>query len=110
VPAARAGYHTAAWIAGGVAIAGAASAVTFWALARRRWDDLRDRCAGPCPASEGGAIDRGRFYQTMTNASWIVAGVGAAGALGLAIAAHRADTTEVSVAVSPAGLIVAGAF
>jgi tetratricopeptide (TPR) repeat protein len=101
------------WTAFGVAAAGWLAFGTFYLLADGQHDRLARECGGgPCPASERGAIARGRFYQGVANVSLIVGALGlGTGVLLWALPPSEAGPgARVSLRVSPGTWALSGRF
>lgn len=73
------GMRTAAYVAGGVGIAGLASFGVFGYLTRSQFNSLEQDCPdATCPPNSADEVDRGRLYQTVANVSLGVGVLGAA--------------------------------
>ena len=83
-PAAGGGKQTAAFIAGGVGVAGLAMFGVFGAMSNSKYNELNEACAGGrCPPNRQSDIDAGKRDQTLANVGLAVGlvGVGTSAAL-----------------------------
>lgn len=106
--------RTAAYVAGGVAVAGLATFTIAGLLANGTYGDLRDACgAGPCPLGHQDDIDRGRTQQTVANVGLAVFAVAGAAAVTTFVLSRpktpHAGTTVAGVA-GPAFVGLRGSF
>jgi tetratricopeptide (TPR) repeat protein len=71
------GKRTAAFIAGGVGVAGLATFGVLGAMSNSKYNDLEDACPnGRCSSDQQGKIDDGKLYQTLANVGLVVGVVG----------------------------------
>lgn len=73
----------AGWSSLALGAAGWITLTVFGLLASERFDDLEERCGGPCPPSLGDDVDQGRLYQTLANVGLALGVVGTGVGLGL---------------------------
>ncbi len=105
------GLRTAAYVAGGVGVAGLVTFGVFGALNRSAYSDLESKCtANSCAASNASQIDKGRMYQTVANVGLGVAAVGAAAAVTLFIIAPSRSERALALHVGPASFELRGGF
>jgi hypothetical protein len=108
------GLRTAAYIAGGVGVAGLGTFAIFGALEKSSYNDLKEAChGGPCPPERSDDISTGRARQTIANVGLGVGIVGlATGAvLFLVSAPPKAPTTgRASIVVAPGFVGVGGSL
>jgi hypothetical protein len=112
----KASSHTLGWIAGGVGIAGLATAGVFWVLRGGTIRDLDDMCAGKtCPPRAQDTIDRGRLYTGVAEAGLAVGVVGLAVGAGILLTGSGSETNgeakpSVAVVAGPGAVHVLGRF
>ena len=71
------GKRTAAFIAGGVGVAGLATFGVLGAMSNSKYNELDDACPNAkCAADQQGNIDDGKLYQTLANVGLVVGVVG----------------------------------
>jgi hypothetical protein len=71
------GKRTAAFIAGGVGLAGLASFGVLGAMSNAKYNSLEKACAGSvCTPDHQSDIDKGKRYQTLANVGLVVGAVG----------------------------------
>ena len=103
----------AAYVAGGVGVAGLVTFGIAGIMARSTYNDLNGACGGgPCPADKTGEISSGKTQQTIANVGLIVgiAGVAAGGTLFVLSLPKGAATTTTGLAVSPGWVGVRGTW
>lgn len=114
-PAAESGgspLRTAAYVAGGIGVAGIATFVVTGVMARSTYNDLNSACqGGPCPSDKTGEISSGKTQQTIANVGLIVgiAGVAAGGTL-FVLSLSKGPSTSTGLVVSPGWMGVHGRF
>jgi hypothetical protein len=106
------GLRTAAYIAGGVGIAGLATFAVFGSLEKSSFNELNDAChGGPCPPGKADDISTGRSRQTIANVGLGtgIAGLAAGVVLFFVSSPPKAPTTaHASVVVAPGFVGVGG--
>ncbi len=103
----------AAYVAGGVGVAGLVTFGIAGIMARSTYNDLNGACGGgPCPADKTGEISSGKTQQTVANVGLIVgiAGVAAGGTLFVLSLPKGAATATTGLAVSPGWVGVRGTW
>jgi hypothetical protein len=105
------GLRTAAYVAGGVGVAGLVTFGVFGALDHSIYSDLQAKCAtGSCAAGNGSQIDKGRMYQSVANIGLGVAAIGAAAAVTLFLVSPAHSERPVALQVGPASVVIRGGF
>jgi hypothetical protein len=108
------GLRTAAYIAGGVGVAGLATFAIFGSLEKSSYNELNDAChGGPCPPERADDIAAGRSRQTIANVGLGVglAGLAAGVVLFVVSSPPKAPTTaRASVLVAPGFVGVGGSL
>jgi hypothetical protein len=108
------GLRTAAYIAGGVGVAGLATFAIFGSLEKSSYNELNDAChAGPCPPERADDVATGRSRQTIANVGLGVgiAGLAAGVVLFVVSAPPKAPTTaRATVLVAPGFVGVGGSL
>jgi hypothetical protein len=107
------GLRTAAYIAGGVGVAGLATFAIFGSLEKSSFNQLNDACHGePCPPGHADDIATGRSRQTIANVGLAAGAVGLATGVVLFIVSAPskapATTARTSVVVGPGFVGVGG--
>lgn len=111
----RASMRTAAYVAGGVGVAGLATFAIAGSIARSKYDSLKDECGGgPCDASRKDDVASGRRTATIANVGLIVGAVGVAAGTTLFVlsGSSKKEPSAVSteVAAAPGWVEVRGRF
>jgi hypothetical protein len=107
---------TVSVIIGGVGVAGLAVGTIFGLVASHDWSNAQSECRSPtnCPSHGASVNDHDATVTagTVSTVSFIVGGVALAGAAVLYLTAPHGsgEPASVAVGVSPAGLLVRGAF
>jgi hypothetical protein len=104
------GLRTAAYVAGGVGVAGLVTFGVFGALDHSIYSDLQSKCAAGCAAGNSSQIDKGRMYQSVANIGLGVAAIGAAAAVTLLIVAPAHSERPVALQVGPGSVVLRGGF
>ena len=107
------GLRTAAYVAGGVGVLGAAGFAAFGLLDRATYRDLEASCPdGQCPLDRESDIDKGRRYQLLANVSLgvVAVGVAASTVLFLLSPSEEAAPGTVAICVQPTSFSVEGKF
>ena len=105
-----------AFVLGGVGVVGVATFAVAGSMSRSTFATLEDDCPNKaCPADSQQDIDRGKTEQLVANVGLAVGAVGLAAGVALFVVdlgsgSANVPATSVRVAVSPAGLAVAGSF
>jgi hypothetical protein len=105
--------RTAAYVAGGVGVAGLVTFGIAGMMARSTYNDLNTTCnGGPCPADKVGEISSGKTQQTIANVGLIVgiAGVAAGGTLFVLSLSKGTAGPSTGLVVSPGWMGVHGSF
>jgi hypothetical protein len=102
------GLRTAAFVAGGVGVAGLATFVIFGALEKSTYNNLQDAChGGPCPPERADDISTGKSRQTIANIGLVAGLVGAAAGAVLFVVSAPSSKTQSSASAS---VVVAPGF
>jgi hypothetical protein len=111
------GTRTAAFIAGGVGIAGLATFGIFGAMSNSKFSELEDACPDDrCDQSREGDIDDGKTFQTVANVGLAVGiiGLGTSAALfifgGSGGAEQKSDSAKLDLGVGPTSITLRGRF
>ncbi|HEX3343465.1 MAG TPA: tetratricopeptide repeat protein [Polyangiaceae bacterium] len=105
--------RTAAYVAGGVGVAGLVTFGIAGILARSTYNDLNGAChGGPCPPDKTGEISSGKTQQTIANVGLIVgiAGVAGGGTLFVLSLGKSSSGPTTGLAVGPGWAGVRGRF
>jgi hypothetical protein len=106
------GLRTAAYVAGGVGVAGLATFAIFGAMEKSKFNELNDAChGGPCPPGHADDISAGRSNQTIANVGLAVGALGVAAGAVLFVVSGRSKTPatgQASLVVSPGFVGVGG--
>ncbi|MGD0524324.1 MAG: tetratricopeptide repeat protein [Polyangiaceae bacterium] len=103
----------AAYVAGGVGVAGLATFTIAGIMARSTYNDLNGACqGGPCPPDKTGEISSGKTQQTIANVGLIVGIAGVAAGVTLFVLSPSKATTApaTGVVVAPGWMGVHGTF
>jgi hypothetical protein len=114
-PAPRSGLRTAAWISGGVGVAGLAVFGVFGALEKGTYSDLQSACHnGPCPASKQDDVSTGKTQQTIANIGLVVGAVGLATGVTLFVlsapSSPKSSDAPAAAPAPPAAIVVSPSF
>lgn len=94
----------------GVAVIGAAGAVTFGLLGEAKFSELEQECGGPCATDRSSDIDAGKTYDTLANVSLVVGAVGVVSAavfLAMMLSDDAGETpSERAMTLTPTGVRV----
>jgi hypothetical protein len=96
-PSSGSGKRTAAFIAGGVGVAGLATFAVFGAMSNSKYNSLDKACTGSvCPANRQDDIDAGKRDQLLANIGLVVGavGVGASATLFLLASGDSSSSTK----------------
>jgi len=104
----------AAYVAGGIGVAGLVTFGIGGIMARSTYNDLNSACqGGPCPSDKTGEISSGKTQQTIANVGLVVGIAGVAGGAALFVLSLPKGTTPAAttgLAVSPGWVGVRGSF
>lgn len=113
------GKRTAAFVAGGVGIAGVAAFGVFGALSNSKYHQLQNACVNDrCPTTSQTDIDQGKRFQTVANVGLAVGLVGVATSAALFIWAWQEPSkpesdsavSQLKLRVGPAAVQLEGCF
>ena len=105
--------RTAAYVAGGVGVAGLATFAVFGLMAKSTYDSLQSECHGPCSTDHGDQISSGKMKQTVADVALVVGAVGAAAAVTLFVLSRPStshDAPNAALVAEPTWLGVRGTF
>jgi hypothetical protein len=105
--------RTAAYVAGGVGVAGLVTFGIAGIMARSTYNDLNGACSGgPCPSDKTGEISSGKTQQTIANVGLVVgiAGVAAGGTLFVLSLPKSTPGATTGLVVSPGWMGVRGSW
>lgn len=106
-------WRTAAYVSGGVGVAGLAAFGVFALLNRSAYQDLKDSCPDDsCPESKADRIDIGQRYQLFANVGLAVGVLGLATGTTLYFVAPDESPSQDSLALSAGfeGVVLSGRF
>jgi hypothetical protein len=110
-PSARATWRTAAYVSGGVGVAGLATFAVFGLLSQSTHGDLERGCgAGPCPPERADDVSAGRTQQTVANVGLAVGAVGLAAGVTLFVLTMPRSSAQARVSAAPGWVGVRGTF
>ncbi len=111
------GLRTAAYVAGGLGVAGMAVFAISGSLATSNYDELVEQCPGDrCPADLESQADTTRSQQTAANVGLVVGVVGLAAGVALLVTSFVLEggsaepQPEVAVSMGPGSLVITGSF
>ncbi len=111
------GLRVAAYLVGGLGVAGMVVFAVFGSLAKSNYDDLVAQCPGDrCPAELESQADTTRTQQTAANVGLVVGAVGLATGVALLVTSYVTDggsaepQPELAVFIGPGSLAVTGSF
>jgi hypothetical protein len=106
-------FRTAAYVAGGVGVAGLVTFAVSGTMARSTYNSLQNACgSNPCPPDKAGEISSGKTQQTVANVGLVfgVLGVGAGTALFVLSLSKSPETPASAIVVAPAWIGVRGSL
>lgn len=103
--------RTAAYVSGGVGVAGLATFAVLGLMSQSTHSDLERACgAGPCPPDRADDISAGRTEQTLANVGLVIGALGVAGGVTLFVLSMPKSSTQAHVRAAPGWLGVRGTF